>query len=235
MMALNLLHAGHLSLQGSRGGDATTKVVGNGSNVRENHHLFEQYVFKPADRIERVQALALQHEIYSTDIGYAPHDSFDTESATYFVAVDQARKVVGSFRMVIPSYRPFDVEQYINLDEIFPPHRSIALVGRLCVRPENRSVSREGLLPIGLLKLAYEYAVSSRITDFVMYTFPRLQRFYERAFFSFTGASFLHPGYQTRMLVMRLDITAATSMSKSGDPWAQTLFGPRWRNIVLSP
>src|SRR6185295_13253889 len=116
------------------------------------------------------------------------------EGALYLIAcVATSDEVVATFRLVGPHQRPFDLEQFVDLDGLIGPDRTPALVGRLCIRDDYRIVRKDTFLQIGMLKLAYLFALKRGITDLVMYTYPKLCNFYRRALFNQLGRSFRHP------------------------------------------
>jgi len=195
--------------------------------------LFEGLTFKVADATERLQAFDLQRKVYGEDVGHVPSDEFD-ERAHYLVAHDSDHEVVAAFRVVGPDLRPFDLEDYVDLSPYVAPDRRVALVGRLCIRHDHRRVSKRGMLPIGMLKLAFAFSQKCAFTDFVMYTFPDLVAFYRSALFHPLGLSFIHPGYQCRMHVMHLDlIDLKPRMSGSRSPMAQLLLSVSPPNFVV--
>lgn len=195
--------------------------------------MFDGLTFKVADLVERAEALELQREVYGGDVGHVPHDEFD-EQGYYLIAHDREREVVAAFRVVGPEQRPFDIERFVDLSPLIAADRSVALVGRLCIRHSHRNVSRKSILPVAMMKLAFVFARKHGFTDFVMYTFPHLLNFYRRAFFRTVDLTFEHPGYRCRMHVMHLDlIDLDTRLSQSREPMARLLCGPDSFNILV--
>jgi predicted GNAT family N-acyltransferase len=169
--------------------------------------MLEDFTFKTADAEERRHALRLRRDVYSGDLGHVPEDDTD-DRANHFVATIRSGDIVAAFRILGPRERPFDLEQYVDLRSIAPPDRTLALIGRLCIRPDYRAIRHSAFIQMGMLKLAHTFAERERISDFVMYTFPHLLAFYRSAYFSETGQTFLHPGYRQKMHVMHLDIVS---------------------------
>lgn len=187
--------------------------------------MFDGLTFKVANPLERSWALQLEREVYEGDVGHAPHDKHD-DRADYLIAHDANGKIIASFRVVGPEQRPFDLETFVNLSPLIASDRSVALVGRLCIRHSHRDVSRRAFLPAGIMKLAFTFARKRSITDFVMYTFPHLLNFYRCAFFHTLNLTFEHPGYRRTMHVMHLDlIDLEQRLSQSREPMARLLFG----------
>lgn len=195
--------------------------------------MFDGLTFKVADPRERAQAFELQREVYGVDVGHIPHDDFD-ERAYYLIAQDRKQEVVAAFRVVGPEQRPFDLERFVDLSPLIAADRSVALVGRLCIRHSYREVSRKLILPVAMMKLAFVFARKHSFTDFVMYTFPHLLNFYRRAFFRTIDLTFEHPGYCCRMHVMHLDlIDLERQLSQSREPMARLLCGPDTLKILV--
>jgi predicted GNAT family N-acyltransferase len=195
--------------------------------------LFDGLTFKLADPVERAQAFDLQREVYGGDVGHVPHDEYD-QRADYLIAHDVNGEVVAAFRVVGPEQRPFDLEKFVDLSAVIAQDRSVALVGRLCIRHSHRDVSRKAFLPAGIMKLAFTFARKRGITDFVMYTFPHLVNFYRSAFFRTLNLTFEHPGYRCTMHVMHLDlIDLEQRLSQSREPIARLLFGPNSMKVLI--
>ena len=195
--------------------------------------MFDGLTFKVANPVERSWALKLQREVYEGDVGHVPHDGYD-DRAHYLIAQDVDGKVIASFRVVGPEQRPFDLEAFVDLSPLIASDRSVALVGRLCIRHSHRDVSRKAFLPAGIMKLALTFARNRGITDFVMYTFPHLLNFYRCAFFHTLDLTFEHPGYRRTMHVMHLDlIDLEHRLSQSPEPMARLLFGTDSIKLVL--
>jgi predicted GNAT family N-acyltransferase len=169
--------------------------------------MLEEYVFKAADAGEREVALGLRREVYSKDVGHAPDDASD-DRARHFVAKTLDGDLVAAFRVLGPEERPFDLEKYVSLQQLVPPPKRAALIGRLCIRHDYRPIARSVYIQTGMLRIAHEYASRNAITDFVMFTFPYLRAFYRSAYFSEVGLTFEHPGYRSTMHVMHLDLMA---------------------------
>lgn len=179
-----------------------------------DRRLFEGLTFKVAAGEECRSALELRDEVYTSDLGHVPIDGRD-DAATHLVAVDADRRVVAAFRVV--EERPFDFERFVSIDDLIGDGRNPALIGRLCVRPEHRSVRRSSFLLMGMLKLAHAYAERRSISDFFLYTYPNLIKFYRGAFFDLLGVTVPHPDWGEvhlmRMDVLALERRCATSRS----------------------
>lgn len=149
--------------------------------------------------------MRLRVDVYREETGHAPVDPTD-DSAWHFVAKDQHTDVVAAFRILGPEQRTFEFESQVDVSGFVPEGRSVALIGRLCIRADHRPITRSVYVHRGLMKLAIDFAREGGITDFVMYTFPHLLRFYRGVYFRDLDCTFLHPGYGQRMHLMHLDL-----------------------------
>jgi predicted GNAT family N-acyltransferase len=168
--------------------------------------LLGQFQFARAVGLDLAAALELRREVYAAELGHVPEDETDTV-ADHFVAKGSDGRVVGAFMILGPKYRPFDFERYVDIASVVPQGRRAALIGRLCIRSQSREVRQSTIIQLGLLKLAYDFAVLAEISDLVLFTFPHLVPFYRGHCFSDTGETFWHPGYGQRMHVMHLDVS----------------------------
>ena len=184
------------------------------------------FIYKVANETEKLGALALRNAIYAQEREYVPGDSLDAV-AYQLVACTPEREVVACFRMVTQENRPFDLESFVSLEEILASDSVPAEVGRLCVRTDYRYVAKGHFLHYGLFKISCLLAAKLGVTDFVMYTFGSLVRFYRGVHFIETGKRFFHPGYHETMHVMRLNFR---SLANEGSKPRSRLF----RNL-LSP
>lgn len=176
---------------------------------------------EPANEDDRRRALALEAEVYAADHGHVPPVE---EHATYFVAKDENGDVVASFRVLGPSHRPFDLEQHADLG-FLGAARQVALIGRLCVRSDFRSAGRQATLLVEMLRVAHRHCRAEGYSDVVMYTIPRLHRFYERACFRRTGLSYRHPVFDVEVEVMHLDLDDLDARLGAGDKRATVIYG----------
>jgi len=187
--------------------------------------MFEGLVFRLADGIERSSVLQLRRQVYTQELGYDPIDEYD-ERAPQFVAVRSDGEIVGAFRIVMPWQRPLEIERYVDLSAVIAPGRSVGQSGALWVRPDYRRVTKDAVLPLGLLKLAFAFARKSGITDLVMRTpTPALRVFYRRAYFlEIERLNFDHP-VCGRVYVMHADLLSLEAhWSQLEDPIARFLF-----------
>ena len=169
----------------------------------------------------REAAVELEGEIYRNEHGFAPPAE---EGAVYFVATRGTDEVVASFRILGPSFRPFDLERFCSLD-FLPRNRRPGLIGRLCVSSSYRDLKQQAGLHPAMMRLAFNYSVEVGITDLVLYSFSNLVGFYKRAMFRETGLSFVHPGYEQTMTVLWLDLDAAIKSMERGDRRSLLLYG----------
>lgn len=166
------------------------------------------------------QALALEAAVYAADHGHVPAVE---AGAVYFTAGTAEDGIVASFRILGPQFRPFEFEAAVDLSFLGADRRA-GLIGRLCVRPDFRSTARQATLPIEMLRTAFGYCRANDLTDLLMFTFPHLYTFYERAQFRRCG-EFFHTGYATDMGVLHLDLVRLAERLAAGDRRALTLFG----------
>lgn len=160
--------------------------------------------FKLANTAEQALAVALREQVYTKDLGAVPKDNLD-QTAYHLVALNDAGAVVGAVRLLGPEHRPFDLERFVPISSFLPEPSAVGLIGRLCVRPDYRTVSQRLFVQAGILKLTYLFSLHRGITDLIMYTYPNLINFYRGAFFSPVGISFPHP-YWGVVHVMHLDL-----------------------------
>lgn len=172
---------------------------------RVSGELFEGLTFKVAETEERAAALDLCRQVYQEDLGHVPIDGRD-DVAHHLIALDSRGDVVAGFRVVGPENRPFDFERSVDLGAILGPARSPALIGRLTIRRDHRSVRKAAFLQVGMLKLAHAFAERRGITDFFLYTYPNLIKFYRGSFFDLLDVTFEHPDWGSVHL-MRMNVT----------------------------
>jgi len=144
--------------------------------------LVKGLTFKVADPAEIEAARALQRQTFIEHHGRLPVDSAET-GAHQFVIYDSKGDLVGTFRIVGPEQRPFDLEKTVDLSTVLKPGRSPGLIGRLCIRRDLPTAGEYMMIPAGVLKLAYQFSRKHGITDLLLYTYPKLLNFYRRAFF----------------------------------------------------
>lgn len=174
-----------------------------------------------ATRQLRSRAVELEREIYRSDHGHAPQIE---PEATYFAAQTGTGEVVASFRILGSNHRPFEFEQYLQ-PGCLTIREPVGLIGRLCVRHDYRSVSKQASLMRELMAKAFSHFLETGLNSVVMFTFPRLRLFYERALFQSTGITFFHPGYNQQMEIMVLDVQLVRKLLCDRDPRAVALFG----------
>ena len=178
--------------------------------------MFEGLTFRMATEAELPTVLDLRQSVYSEDLGHVPVDCLDDRSH-HLVATDGIGRVVAAARIVGPDLRPFDFEAQIDLSRYIGPDRIPALLGRLCVRRDYRSVSYGTFVHIGLLKLALMFAQQHGVTDFFLYAFDYLVNFYRGAlFYPLNVRIQIEPAGS--MHLMHLDIPALLRSSAQSRP-----------------
>ncbi len=199
---------------------------------RVSGELFEGLTFKVAEPRERAAALDLCRQVYEEDLGHVPQDGKDAE-AHQLISLDQNGEIVACFRVVGPESRPFDFEQTVDLAAILTADRSPALIGRLSIRRDYRAVHKARFLQIGMLKLAHSFAERHAITDFFLYTYPNLIKFYRGSFFDLMDVSFEHPDWGPVHL-MRMNVTELPyRCARSRSSLAKVLFATDIPNFVV--
>lgn len=178
---------------------------------------FEGLTFKVASSAETLRALELRDQIYARELGHVPQDGLD-EVADHLVAIERGGDVVAAFRIVGPQYRPFEFERVIALKGIICADSVPAMIGRLWVRKDYRRISRSSVVHLGLLRLAYGFALARSITDFFLFTFDHLVPFYRRAHFHHLPVPYVHPHWGA-MQVMHLDLRSHKSRSPQAIPF----------------
>lgn len=142
---------------------------------------------------------------YVRDLGHSPEDDLDS-SAQFLVATAGSAGLVGVMRYLSPRCWPFGLDGFPELDAVLPGFNRAALIGRLCVDPAHRRITRTHNIQLALLGSACQLARSDAATDLLLFTFPRLARLYQRIFFEPVGAPFFHAEAATKMMLMRLDL-----------------------------
>jgi len=171
-----------------------------------------------ASAADRRRAHELEAEVFGRDHEYVQPVE---PGGTYFVAKDPAGAVVASFRILGPDCRPFEAEQWVDLD-FLGAERRVALIGRLVVRPDHRAAGR---LPVDLMRAAYAHCCDQGYTDLLMHTFRELGPFYERALFRLCDVRFHHPGFGRELEILRLDLVDLAGRLAAGDRRATVLYG----------
>ncbi len=168
--------------------------------------LEKRYSFDVAEAdVERQAAVQLQEEVYSEEYGEVPPTDDDAR-AVFLVARDRGGELVATLRVILPESRPFGFEHHVSLDTLLGAGRRPAELGRWCVHREHRIVTSSSGLHLGLMKLAYYFAIHNDISDYVMYAYEDLVRFYRGLYFEDSGG-FVHP-YWGSVRLMRLDVRA---------------------------
>jgi predicted GNAT family N-acyltransferase len=166
-----------------------------------------EIAFRVAQGPEIEAALQAREPVYHTTFGHNVDDGYD-RPGTHLIAANAAGEVLGGVRVLGPELRPFDFEHIFDLTDHVSRGRRPAMLGRLFLREDHRAVSRSAPLLQGLLDLSVEYARSHQITDYYMYTFSHLLRFYAHAGFRSLGITIYHEHWRTLHL-MHMDVAAA--------------------------
>ena len=162
-------------------------------------------MFRIATEAERPGVLLFRKDAFEQEHAYAPLDRFDAE-AVHLVAIEPARAMVSTARLLLPEQRPFDLEETIDFRHFLSPTAVPAMVGGFSVHPDFRSINKSILIQLGMLKLTFVIAQRYDVTDIVIYTFLHLLNFYKMAWFKAVCSSFFHKGYQRDMIVMNLNL-----------------------------
>jgi hypothetical protein len=165
--------------------------------------------FEVANPQQQSLALALRSQVYAEDLGRVVNDHLDQHS--YHLVACAERDVVAAVRVIGPEQRPFDCETILSeKGAVLSLGPRPALIGRLCVRRDFRAAHRSTALHLGLLRLTVEFGLQQAFSEYLLYTFPGLTRFYQGASFELTGIDFPHPDWG-RLHVMRLDLSNPAS------------------------
>lgn len=169
--------------------------------------MSDALTFQLANLQQRRLALALRSQVYAEDLGRVVNDHLDERS--YHLVACAQHDVVAAVRVIGPEHRPFDCETILSEKGAglsLGPRP--ALIGRLCVRRDFRAARSSAALHLGLLRLTVEFGLQQGFSEYILYTFPGLTRFYQGASFELTGIDFPHPDWG-RLHVMRLDLSSS--------------------------
>jgi len=193
--------------------------------------VLEGLRFMVAAGQDRERAVEMTRQVYLDEFGQDTDDGFDA-GAHFLIACIESGEIAATSRVVGPEQRPFEIEAFVNLSEFLSPDRVPALVGRLTVRRDLRTVNRHTFIQIGMLKLAYVFAQKQGITDFVLFTFPHLLAFYRGALFE-PRQAFEHPEWGP-VHVMHLDLLGLEARcATSRRSLARLLFATDLPNLVV--
>ena len=162
-----------------------------------------ELAFSVAGPLTLPGALRLRDAVYTRDLGHVPQDEMEA-FATYLVAIARTEQVVACVRFLGPEARPFDLESSVDLVDLLGRESRPALVGRLCVDPGNRQISKSMRIHTGLMDLTLQYASQRGVTDLLLYTYDNLLRFYRGARFTDTRIQFTHRDWGNVRLMRRL-------------------------------
>jgi len=162
--------------------------------------------FAIAGAEDQAKAVALRRSVFLEEYGHDGTPSLDS-AAYHLVAKNIHTEVIAALRVLGPEHRPFDFEDAIDIRSLVENRRP-ALVGGLCVRPDQRNVARVGFVSMGLFKFAYRFACQQSFSDLIAYVQINHRRFYEGCFFETVVDRFTHPKWGP-MCLMRLDISTA--------------------------
>lgn len=198
--------------------------------------ILEGLVFKIADGPDIERALRLRRDVYAKDWSHVGPalvvDDLDRR-AHHLIAEDAEGDIVATLRIVASAHRPFDLERYVALSQIFDDDRNPGEVGRLCISHSKRRVRSGAFVHLGMLKLAYAFARKACLTDLVLTAIPRLQNFYRIGFFEAVGIRFEHPTWGP-VHVMRLDLVQLDEkLKKAHQPMARLLLASEWPRIAI--
>ena len=169
-----------------------------------SHPKLYAFTFKVADLEELPAVLSLRDSVYSLDLGKNPDDGYDRD-ACHVVALDPHRVAVAAYRILGPSFRPFDFESLIPPDQSVGTGRLLATMGKLCIHSSYRNAHASSIILPGLLRLAYRVAMDAGITDYLICALPHLTRVYRRASFENIGLPVVHHDWGP-VQVMRLKL-----------------------------
>jgi predicted GNAT family N-acyltransferase len=168
-----------------------------------------QIKFKVANGRETQAALQVRAQVYVANFGHHADDDLDAPGY-HLIGLDGAGDVVGGFRLLGPELRPFDFERVLGSDAVIQDGRRPAMLGRLFVRRDFRGATRSTHLLLGLLNFGIQFAAAHHITDFYMYTFSHLLRFYSHAGFRSLGVTMYHQHWRT-LYLMQMDVKSAAA------------------------
>jgi len=156
-------------------------------------------------------AVDLRREIYSADLVPDPDDGLD-DAAIHVAAFEPSGSVVASFRILGPELRPFDFEHLRPLDSLVASGRRPAMIGRLCVRRDYRNIKHSTRVLAGLLAEILEYGRTEAISDYFLYTFAHLRKFYTKGGFSDSNLVIDHKHWG-RLYLMSMSVAQQVTRS----------------------
>jgi hypothetical protein len=149
----------------------------------------------PGGIADRADALRVREIVYCQELGYrwgSPSDEYDSRAILCLVRSVNG-EAIGSFRIVGPTARPFEVDRFLRLDEILPPNSRPAEMNRFCVLAPYRSISSS--LHLALFKFSLDLARRDHLSHFVLAAKPSIAPIYRYLGFDLvSGTRFEHTG-----------------------------------------
>ncbi len=169
----------------------------------------EEYQFSARTGSSAVAVRDFQAAVYRQRYGRVPDDGCD-ERAVFLIATDHRGDVVASARVIINANRPFSFEKVLDVATMEGVGSEPAEIGRWCIRQDHRDVAKARGLHFGLMKMVYLFGRAKAVSDYLMYVYPDLERFYRGLFFKDLGVPFEHPDWgPVRMFSLNLRVLDA--------------------------
>lgn len=145
------------------------------------------------------EALEIRRRVYMEELGFAlggtgPGDSHDAR-ALHLVARTETGEAVASLRLLEPTARPFEIEQFIDLSAHLNPSWRPAEITRLCILAAHRRITEASFVHLALLRSVLDLTRRLDVTHIVAWTRPELMSFYKYVLFdAYPDVTFTHPG-----------------------------------------
>ena len=148
--------------------------------------------------------------------------------AHHFLATTRDGKPVAAMRIIGWEARPFELESFLDIGAFLTPETRAGEISRLCILEKYRNLTRGQFVHAGMWKLAYDYALNCKLTEFWIWAPPALAKVYEYLGFSqVPGMVFSHPCFANRPYqVLRVNLVRLESDYRARrHPLASLLFG----------
>ena len=158
------------------------------------------------------EALGIRRRVYVEEFGFdlggsGPADAID-QRAHHLVARTESGEAVAALRMLDAAARPFEIEQFLDLQPHLAPACRPAEITRLCILAPYRRITHASFVHLALLRSVLELTQRLGITHIVAWTRQELMAFYKYVLFdAYEDVTFVHPGIRNaRHTMVMLDL-----------------------------